>query len=202
MMDFDEAYARGTPPWDIGRAQEQVRSLFEENEFHGRLLDLGCGTGENTLYLADKGFEVVGVDGSAVALERARDKAQKRGLPVSFKQGDALKLPELSLGVFDTVLDCGLFHVFSDGERLRYLRALETVLLPGGRIHVLCFSDMERDWGGPRRVSSVEIRALFRVGWTLVRLERAMFQTNLSREGSHAWIISAEYEGRAAPGVN
>jgi len=202
MTDFDEAYARGTPPWDIGRHQEQVASLVEENEFNGRLLDLGCGTGENALFLSQKGFDVTGVDASAVALERARGKAERRGLPVSFVRGDALRLPELSLGIFDTVLDCGLFHVFNNAERLRYLRALETVLLPGGRIHVLCFSDMERDWGGPRRVSSAELRALFRVGWTLVRLERAMFQTNLSREGSHAWIVSAEYEGRAAPGVN
>jgi ubiquinone/menaquinone biosynthesis C-methylase UbiE len=179
-----------------------VASLVEENEFNGRLLDLGCGTGENALFLSQKGFGVTGVDASAVALERARGKAERRGLPVSFVRGDALRLPELSLGIFDTVLDCGLFHVFNNAERLRYLRALETVLLPGGRIHVLCFSDMERDWGGPRRVTSSEIRALFSVGWTLVRLERAMFQTNLSREGSHAWIVSAEYEGRAAPGVN
>ncbi|MBM4378925.1 MAG: class I SAM-dependent methyltransferase [Deltaproteobacteria bacterium] len=202
MTDFDEVYARGAPPWDTGRPQEQVVSLFDEGEFNGRLLDVGCGTGENALYLSQKGYDVTGVDGSAVALERARAKAERRGLPVSFVQGDALRLPELSLGIFDTVLDCGLFHVFTNAERLRYLRALETVLLPGGRVHVLCFSDIERDWGGPRRVSSAELRALFRVGWTLVRLERAMFQTNLSREGSHAWIVSAEYEGRAAPGVN
>jgi SAM-dependent methyltransferase len=201
MSMFDEAY-QGTPPWDIGRAQESVVSLFLEEEFRGRLLDLGCGTGENALFLADKGFDVLGVDQSPVALEKARTKAERRGLPVKFVEGDALRLPDLSLGVFDTVLDCGLFHTFTNAERLRYLRTLETVLLPGGRIHLLCFSDQERDWGGPRRVSSLDLKALFRVGWTLLRLERAMFQTNLSREGSHAWIVSAEYEGRAAPGLN
>ena len=111
-------------------------------EFSGSVLDAGCGTGENALYLASRGHEVWGLDFIPVAIERADVKAQERGLNVHFQVGDALKLDQLRR-TFDSVIDCGLFHTFTDEERPLYVSGLATVVRPGGSVHILCFSDNE-----------------------------------------------------------
>ena len=83
-MGFDWAYRNGTPAWDIGRAQPVVERLAEEGAFTGSLIDLGCGTGENALYLAARGLKVTGVDAAPTAIARAREKAAARGLTATF----------------------------------------------------------------------------------------------------------------------
>jgi len=97
----------------------------------GSVLDAGCGTGENALYLASRGHEVWGLDFIPVAIEGAKAKAKERGLGVDFQVGDALKLDQLGR-TFDTVIDCGLFHTFADEERPLYVSGLATVVRPGG----------------------------------------------------------------------
>jgi SAM-dependent methyltransferase len=77
---FEEAY-RGTPPWDIGRAQPAVERLARGGAFPGSVLDAGCGTGENTLLLAALGAEAWGLDQVPAAVERARE-AFRRGWAV------------------------------------------------------------------------------------------------------------------------
>ncbi len=76
---------------------------------------------------------------------------------------DALALKDLP-EVFDSVIDSGLFHVFSDDDRRRYVEGLATVLKPGGRLFLLCFSDEEPGTQGPRRVSRKEIARRLRQG--------------------------------------
>lgn len=145
---FEKAY-QGQAPWDIGEPQPEIVRLAESGAIEGTVLDLGCGTGENALYLAAGGHEVWGIDFIPTAIERARDKAQKRGLAVHFEVGDALKLDGLSR-TFDTVIDSGLFHVFDDELRPRYVRSLARAVSPGGVVHLLCFSDQEPPGEGPR----------------------------------------------------
>jgi cyclopropane fatty-acyl-phospholipid synthase-like methyltransferase len=128
------------------------------------VLDVGYGTGENALYLASRGHEVWGIDFVPAAIERARAKAEERGLEAHFRVGDALELGALGRP-FDTVIDCGLFHVFDDGQRPRFVAGLEKVLRPGGRFLLFCFSDEEPPGQGPRRVTQGEIREAFRDGW-------------------------------------
>jgi 2-polyprenyl-3-methyl-5-hydroxy-6-metoxy-1,4-benzoquinol methylase len=91
---FDDAY-RGTPPWDIGRPQPAFVALAEEGAVRGSVLDAGCGTGERALYFASLGHETWGIDGSPLAIERARQKAQERALAVEFRVHDALALDGL-----------------------------------------------------------------------------------------------------------
>src|SRR5512135_2383123 len=110
------SFYEGTPPWDIPGPQPVIARLEESGEIHGSVLDAGCGTGENALFLASKGHEVWGLDFVPAALERARAKARERGLDVVFGEGNALELEALGRR-FDTVIDSGLFHVFSDEER-------------------------------------------------------------------------------------
>ena len=143
--DFAGMYAEGIPPWQIDRPQPEVIRLIEQRKFESAVLDLGCGTGDNTIELARHGLVVNGLDAVPEALERARKKTEQAGLKQSpeFVLGDALRLDESGLKA-RTVLDCALFHTFSDEERGEYIRGLEAVLSQGGRLHILSFSELEK----------------------------------------------------------
>jgi SAM-dependent methyltransferase len=103
-MGFDGAYRSGTPPWDIGRPQPAVIRLAEEGAIAGSVIDVGCGTGENALFLADRGHEVTGLDASPTAIARAREKAAARRSSATFLVADALELPGLGR-TFDVAVD-------------------------------------------------------------------------------------------------
>src|SRR5690348_5057461 len=127
---WDDAYAMDRPPaWDIGRPQPAFLRLADRGLLAGRLLDSGCGTGEHTLLAAARGAEATGIDVSARAIELARAKAAERGSAARFETGDVLRLGDLGL-TFDTVLDSGVFHVFSDEDRVRYVASLAAALRP------------------------------------------------------------------------
>lgn len=184
--NWDSAYLQ-TPPWDIGRPQPFVQTLVDAGQIAGRVLDIGCGTGENALYLGERGYPVVGIDWAPRAIAKARAKAGERHVSARFEVADALDLavpPQL----FDTILDCGLFHVFSDDERIRYRQSLARVLRTGGTYFMMCFSDRQPgDWG-PRRVTQAEIRATFAVGWTIHGIEATTCETTMGP--ALAWLSS------------
>ncbi|MFI5040970.1 MAG: class I SAM-dependent methyltransferase [Acidimicrobiales bacterium] len=186
--DFDAMYA-GTPPWDIGRPQPVFLRLAESGAIRGRVLDAGCGTGEHVLMVAELGLDATGVDAAPSAIATAQRKAAVRGLAARFLVGDALGLAELD-EEFDTVLDSGLFHVFDDEHRARYVEALGAVTRRGGSYLMCCFSDRQPgDWG-PRRVRQDEIRAAFGVGWEVESIEAAQFDINLDPSVAQAWLVT------------
>ncbi len=185
---FESAY-EGVPPWDIGRPQDAFVALAQRGEIRGRVLDVGCGTGENALHFASLGHVVVGLDAVAKAIEKAREKAKERGLGVDFRVGDALALVQLG-GTFDTIVDCGLFHTFTDEQRTRYAASLRSALAPGGTLHLMCFSDEETREGGPRRVSPREIREAFATGFEVERIEPARFASHIHEGGAKAWLAT------------
>ena len=189
--DFDAIYASETPPaWDIGRPQPAFDRLAKAGDLVGSVLDPGCGTGEHTLLAASLGHEVVGVDPSAKAIELAMAKATQRGVEARFLVADALRLADLG-EQFDTVLDCGLFHVLDDDERERYVDSVAEVVPPGGRNHMLCFSEHQPgDWG-PRRVTQDEIRTAFSVGWEVNSIESAIIDLTWDPTGAQAWLVAA-----------
>ncbi|MFO0632942.1 MAG: class I SAM-dependent methyltransferase [Nannocystaceae bacterium] len=192
MSRFDDAYAAGTPPWDIGRAQPRFAALLAQGRIRGRVLDVGCGTGENALACARANLAVLGVDLAPLAIERARHKAAAQGLAAEFEVADALALASLRRS-FDTVIDCAVFHVFDDPERARYVESLHAVLVPGGRYFMMVFSEREpSEWGGPRRVRGDEIEAAFAHGWVVRTLERDRFVTNMHPDGGEAWFAEIE----------
>jgi SAM-dependent methyltransferase len=183
---FESAYL-GTPPWDIGRPQPAIVRLAETGQITGSVLDVGCGTGENVLYLAEHGYAAAGVDGAPTAIKKARAKAKRRGLSASFEVGDALNLPTPERQ-FDSVIDSGLFHVFSDDERPRFRESLERVVRSGGTYYLMCFSDHQPgDWG-PRRVTQAEIRAVFGDGWRVNSIESSAFETTFG--DAQAWLAT------------
>ena len=168
-----EAFYAGTPPWDIGAPQPAFVDLAEQGVLAGRVLDVGCGTGEHALLAAALGLESVGIDIAPTAIERASTKAEQRGLPAQFIVGDVFRLTDLVQGTFDSVVDSGLFHVLTDEQRAMFLPALAGVVSTGGRYFLLCFSEHLPGTAGPRRITQDEIRATFRKGWTVESVEAA-----------------------------
>ena len=189
--DFAGMYAEGIPPWQIDRPQPEVIRLIEQGKFESPVLDLGCGTGDNTIELARRGLLVKGLDAVTEALERARKKTEQAGLrqPPDFILGDALRLAESGLKG-RTVLDCALFHTFSDEERKEYIRGLEAVLSNGGRLHILSFSELETRQPGPRRLSLSEITGSFGAGWRVEDSVRCRYWDRVRPDGAHAWRVS------------
>jgi SAM-dependent methyltransferase len=187
--EWDSAYRDNRPPWDIGRAQPTFTQLAEDGLLSGRLLDAGCGTGEHVLLAAAHGAAAMGVDLSAVAIEKARAKAAERGLAARFEVADALHLDRLG-ATFDTVLDTGLFHVFDDVGRASYVLSLAAVLEPGGTYYMMCFSDAQPGIWGPRRVRREEIEQAFADGWEIVSLTPDAFAINPVGDATEAlaWL--------------
>ena len=186
VEDFDASYA-GTPPWDIGRPQPAFLALAESGEIRGRVLDVGCGTGEHALMAAGMGLDATGIDSAPSAIALAEAKARDRGVSARFLMGDALQLASLGES-FETVLDCGLFHVFGDADRVAFADSLRAAIRPGGRYFVLCFSDLQPGLFGPRRVSQDEIRASFAEGWRVDRIEPARLDIRIGPDGILAWL--------------
>lgn len=182
---FDKYYD-AVPPWEIGAAQPAIVQLIDEGRVIGKVIDIGCGTGELALELSRRGFAVTGIDSSSRAIDRARAKAISRGLKADFRVHDALALQELGTR-FDTAIDCGLFHVFTDNERLHYVRRLAEALEPNGLVILLCFSEGETRPGGPRRVTRAELEASFSESWSIERIEPARFESLLHSGGAAAW---------------
>jgi len=187
---WDASYHDGPPPWDIGHPQPAVARLARDR-FAGAVLDAGCGTGENALYIASMGLPVLGVDVAETALAIARQKAAERGIAVQFTAADALHLERLGR-TFNTVLDCGLFHAFEGDERPQYVASLASVTEHGGTLYVLCFSDGAPDTG-PHPVSEKELRAAFdaRNGWEIASIEPDRIRTRFHDErGAPAWFAT------------
>jgi cyclopropane fatty-acyl-phospholipid synthase-like methyltransferase len=158
------------------------------------VLDAGCGTGDTSLFLASRGRRITGMDFLDEPIRRAKQKAAERGLSVTFLVKDAMTLDAWNER-FDNVVDSGLFHVFSDADRQKYVAGLAHVVKLGGRLFLLCFSDEEPGTQGPRRVSQQELREAFANGWEVESIQPARLETGpdvtdmtFSEGGPKAWF--------------
>ena len=170
------------------------------NQITGSILDAGCGTGEHALFFAERGHKVTGIDFLGEPIQRAKQKAARSAVSVNFEVKDALTLKDWT-DKFDNVIDCGLFHVFSDDDRKRYVEGLANVLMPGGRLFLMCFSDEEPGTDGPRRVSKDELQEAFAHGWKIESIEAVSITTNpnyketdFSPGGPKCWFLAARRE--------
>lgn len=188
MSDRAGSY-QGTTPWDIGAPQSAFTELEQNGEIEGSVLDIGCGTGENSLYLVTKGYQVTGIDSSPTSIAKALLKSSERNLKVKFLIFDSLLLEHLGT-VFDTIIDSGVFHLYSDEKRILYIQSLGRVLRPCGYLHMLCFAEGDYGSYGPRRVTKGEINFFFNEGWEVKAIRKARFETNYGRGWNWAWLAS------------
>jgi cyclopropane fatty-acyl-phospholipid synthase-like methyltransferase len=188
---FENAY-KEKAPWDIPGPQPAFGEVA--GQITGSILDAGCGTGENSLFFAERGNGVTGIDYVQEPIRRANQKAAERGLSATFLVMDALALTKLQQ-LFENVIDCGLFHCFSDDDRQKYVEGLAGVLNTEGRLFLMCFSDAEPGTFGPRRNSKAELRAAFADGWEIESISPKRIQTipefkdQFSEGGPKAWLV-------------
>lgn len=125
------------------------------------------------------------------ALSIAREKAASRRIDADFVVADALHLERLGR-VFETVLDCGLFHTFDSDERRDYVAGLASVTRRGGHLYVLCFSDVGPGISGPHPISQEELRAAFKRsgGWSVASVGPERIQTRFDAQGVPAWLAT------------
>jgi SAM-dependent methyltransferase len=148
---FTEQY-NGNPPWDIGKPQPPFVAVADQ--IVSPVLDAGCGTGGTSLFFAARGDEVTGIDFVEEAIRRAQAKADECDLDVEFLIKDAITLGAWERR-FASIIDSGLFHIYTGEERQCYVQGLSHVLQPGGRLFLFSFNDdpaWPGGWGVPARV--------------------------------------------------
>ena len=189
---FESLYS-GKAPWDIGKPQKPFVEVADQ--ITGSILDAGCGTGENALFFASRGQKVTGIDFLEEPIKRAKHKAVERELSATFLVKDAMTLKDW-FERFDNVIDSGLFHVFNDEDRKKYVSGLATVLRLGGKLFIMCFSDEEPGTQGPRRVSKKELHDAFTQGWEIESIQPCRFEVRpdlkdfaFSDGGPKAWFV-------------
>ncbi|MFW9876088.1 MAG: class I SAM-dependent methyltransferase [Candidatus Thorarchaeota archaeon] len=188
---FTNIYNR-KPPWEIGRPQQAFIHLIDQISLKGKLLDVGCGTGENSIFFAKHGFDVTGIDYVREAINKALQKAEKRNINIKFYVLNALKLEGLNQK-FDVIIDSGLFHTFSNLDRKQFKESLSHVLHKNGLYFMLCFSNLEPPGFGPRRISKEDIYNTFNHNWEILSIEPEIFESNFGN--AKAWLAKIEYLG-------
>ena len=172
LSSFDDFYRSSTPPWVIGEPQPAIVQLERAGLIRGKVLDVGCGTGEHTITLTRLGYDVLGIDFAPQAVEQARRNAEAEGVDARLEVADAMNLGDSPL--YDTIVDSALFHIFDDADRPKYVASLHGACLPGGVVHILALSDAGRGFGP--EVSEEVIREAFADGWVLEALDTTTYR--------------------------
>ena len=186
--DWNRRYLEHDLPWDSGiRSRELARVLDEGLVRPCRAVELGCGTGTNAVFLAQRGFDVTALDLAPRALEMARARAASAGVQVHFQEADLANLA-LEPEPFDFMFDRGCYHCVRRVALRGFLRTLERLSRPGTRYLVLAGNANEQtETEGPPRVTEQEIRddlrGLFRVEW----IREFRFEDAGGAEGPLGW---------------
>jgi SAM-dependent methyltransferase len=186
-VDFDSLYERGemvqgvdvaAVPWDIGGAQPVVIEAERGGRLHGAVLDVGCGLGDNAIYLASQGHQVTGIDTAASAVEQARHRARQHGVDVEFAVADASTLEGFD-GRFDSALDGACYHTLDEGARDDYAAALHRATRPDALLTLFCFPP---GGSGPVAAMGVPEESLrttwTKAGWDITDLRLTRYHAN------------------------
>mmetsp|Transcript_19554 Transcript_19554/g.30619 ORF Transcript_19554/g.30619 Transcript_19554/m.30619 type:complete len:274 (-) Transcript_19554:35-856(-) len=174
-------------PWDLRKAQPALEEAEKNDLFKGVILDAGCGFGDNAIFLAKRGYKVVGFDFSSEAIEIAQDRAQKSGVSTKteFYTADALKIAESPLRgrKFDTILDCACLQCFDLTKQAEYLDNMASVLKPGGAfvLMIVCNQHQLRSWCRGVAWMEEHVQKIFsdKTGWMIKGMKQTTFLENI-----------------------
>jgi cyclopropane fatty-acyl-phospholipid synthase-like methyltransferase len=191
---FRILYGIGFTPWDGHPQSAMVRQLVEGTDLQppGSALDVGCGTGNTSIYLAQHGWQVTGVDFTPKALDKARAKARAAGAAVDFIHADVTHLSQAGIsGPFELIVDNGCLHGMSDHDRDLYVQEITAAANPGARLSVAGFT--RRGGVGPVGIDQGEIERRFTPAWTLL----SAADERIVPQGRLAGKVPARLEARS-----
>lgn len=178
-IDWDSHYQSGEPPWETGQpSAELARVIAEEKIQPCRVIELGCGTGINALWLAQQGFDVTGVDSSRLAIEKARQRTAEAQVHVRLVVDDVLNLAQ-EYQPFPFFFDRGCYHAVRQIDAQAYVRTLKRVTTPGA-VGLLLAGNARcppPEGQGPPVVSAEELHAELQPAFEIVRLREFYFDT-------------------------
>jgi SAM-dependent methyltransferase len=190
---FKVFYQLGFTPWDGHPMADSLRSLVEGNNGSpglspGSALDVGCGTGDTSIYLAQHGWRVTGIDFVPKAVDKARAKAEAAKVTVAFKQANATLLSTEGVGSgFDLIVDNGCLHGMSAEDRDAYVREVTAVAAPDARLLLVEFTP-----GGPIAVPGIaqdEIERRFTPAWTLLAAGDQPYEANRYSKALRSYLL-------------
>jgi SAM-dependent methyltransferase len=184
--DWNERYVLHETPWDSGVPSKELMRVLDSEKIHPcRAVELGCGTGTNSIYLASRGFNVTGLDCSPVALSQARTKAAEAGADVQFLEADLCRF-NLELEPFDFIFDRGCYHSVRRIDIAGFLKTLRKMSRPGTRYLVLT-GNANEEGPGPPRVHEHEIRIDLEGLFEIQFIREFRFEVTDPPEGFLAW---------------
>jgi methyl halide transferase len=186
---FRQRYKEGFTPWDIGKADFNLVQTVTKTPINPcKALDIGCGTGDNAIWLAQQGFQVVGVDASDIAIEKAKDKAGKAGVTCTFAVLNILK-SDLDASLFGFVFDRGCFHaVASDEGREHFAKQVNRRLAENGLwLSLVGNADEKRVGPGPPQRSAKDIVDAVEPYFEILSLVSGLFGSNRPNP-PRAWV--------------
>jgi SAM-dependent methyltransferase len=198
MIDrWDSAYrGSGKPGWDIGRpARDLVQAVADGQLRPGRVVELGCGSGTNAIFLAKKGFDVTALDIAPTAIAIAQEKAKKAGVQVRGLVADVLAPPKL--GTFDLIFDRGCYHGVRGQNAKGYVDTVCRLSHPGTLLLILAGNANEKAQYGPPRVREDQLRNDFSKEFDFVQLRETHFDTgDPAGKGALAWFALLKRKGK------
>jgi 2-polyprenyl-3-methyl-5-hydroxy-6-metoxy-1,4-benzoquinol methylase len=158
--DWEQIYKNKAVPWDVGQAEDALVKLINSDFIKPcKVLEIGCGTGNDAIFMAKKGFDVTAIDISKTAIEEAKKRAEKAGVHCNFLAEDIAELKSVS-DKFDFLYDRACFHFIPEEKRDKYIQAAKKLLVKDG-CFVLIVSSEKDPVKGPYQFSKDDIKQLF-----------------------------------------
>jgi SAM-dependent methyltransferase len=183
--DFFNAVYQDTPPWEIGASQPAMSALLNKYPPTGPILDLGCGSGDLSIYLAQLGFQVLGIDFVEKAIVNAREKAGSFPAQVAqlleFQVTDALR-PSRLQRQFGAVVDSGFFHLFDSETCDQLVEEVALILPQGGHYYLHEFAVEFPISNMPRQINTRELQERFTParGWRIKEIQSVEFLSRVA----------------------
>ena len=188
-MNWNERYVCGDLPWETGREDRNLHAAIEQFNIQPcRTLELGCGTGNNAVWLAKMGFSVTAVDVAEEAVRAAQAKAVKNGVSIEFSCND-LTLDAYPAGPFGFVFDRGCFHSFSEQEeRIKLASGIRRRMNPGAYwLSIIGSTDGPDRDEGPPRLSAREVASSVEKYFEIISLQSTEFDSDRDAR-PRAWL--------------